>query len=57
MTKFSIIISQGGMHLTSRIATISQKFMDKEERKNFLITMFVCLPARIWQPSGAASWN
>jgi hypothetical protein len=44
MTKFSIIISQGGMHLTSRIATISQKFMDREECKNFLITMFNLSP-------------
>jgi hypothetical protein len=40
MTKFSFIISQGGMHLIRRNATISQKFMDKEECKNFLVTIF-----------------
>jgi hypothetical protein len=35
MTKFSIIIShKEEMHLTRRNATISQKFMDKEECKN-----------------------
>jgi hypothetical protein len=39
MTKFSIIISQGGMHRTRRNAIISQKFMDKEEYKNFLVTI------------------
>jgi hypothetical protein len=44
MTKFSIIISQGGMHLTRRNAIISQKFMDKEECKNFLVTIFNLSP-------------
>jgi hypothetical protein len=35
MTKFCIIIShKEEMHLTRRNATISQKFMDKEECKN-----------------------
>jgi hypothetical protein len=35
MSKFSIIIShKEEMHLTRRNATISQKFMDKEECKN-----------------------
>jgi hypothetical protein len=35
MTKFSIIISyKKEMHLPRRNATISQKFMDNEERKN-----------------------
>jgi hypothetical protein len=39
MTKFSIIISyKEEMHLPRRNATISQKFMDKEECKNFLVT-------------------
>jgi hypothetical protein len=39
MTKFSIIMSyKEEMHLPRGNATISQKFMDKEECKNFLVT-------------------
>jgi hypothetical protein len=39
MTKFSIIISyKEEMHLPRRNAIISQKFMDNEECKNFLVT-------------------
>jgi hypothetical protein len=38
MTKFSIIFShKEEMHLTRRNATISQKFMDKEECKNSMV--------------------
>jgi hypothetical protein len=40
MRKFSIITShKEEMHLTRRNARISQKFMDKEECKNFLVTI------------------
>jgi hypothetical protein len=45
--QFTCIISQNSassshkeeMHLTRRNVTISQKFMDKEECKNFLVTI------------------